>query len=881
MAPRELPKPYEPNPVLRALYERFFANIRVDEAWARGAQDLAREGTLVHVLGTLNIVDFLALDHLSKRFALPPIRFVNDLGLWVLNPAMGRGWWDLIFPRSPAAQLRYTIEREGSAVIFLRRPRGIVDLATGATSRRGMAEGEQLVKTLLEVQRQRDRPILLVPQVFVWTKRAESSDPHPLDLLEPSEWPNMANTVAQFLLNYRHAALTTGEPLNLKEFLANHPGLPEAEIQRRSTYVLLRRLDRARRSITGPAMKPPDRVRLEIVRSPRLRSAIEDLAGERDADRTVLTGQALAMLRELQARPDGTTRKLFEVIFRRIFARSYSGIEYEAPDIERLREASRKGTLILLPSHKSHFDYFFLSYVFNGENLPLPNIAAGDNLNFFPVGELLRRGGAFFIRRSFKGDRLYAAVVDAYIRRLMREGQSIEIFLEGARSRTGKLLPPKFGLLSMIVDAALSVADETETYFVPVSIGYERLAELRAYERELKGLEKKKESTAELLKTPEVLRNRYGSINLQVGQIVSMREVREELGVLEGALTPAKRRAIVTRIGNRVMDEINRVTAVTPGALTALGLMVGPPREAVSHRALYERCDRILDLLRFMGARVTPTTATAAGPFRPEALAEAVQMFLDAELLEFPNAPRPERSAWTRKHRLVASESATYVVPDGKRLALDVTKNMILHFFVERAIVATVLLRAASRPVALGVARDRVQKLSRLFKYEFRFRADAPLDDIFRRTLESMLERGEVSALGDLTSDRTELNVGPGSLGWSGNTWLELHASLLKNFLEGYRATARSLSGLIKGPIAEKEAVKRALGVGNRMLAQGELERREAITKPIAENALSAFVDEGYLRRRDGKLELAESFRTSRAASAIESRMASFLEEPA
>ena len=123
----------------------------------------------------------------------------------------------------------------------------------------------------------------------------------------------------------------------------------------------------------------------------------------------------------------------------------FSAIEVDEAGIERLRELAKEGTLVLLPSHKSHMDYLALAWVLYRHKLQLPLIAAGDNLNFFPVGAIFRRAGAFFIRRSFAGDRLYAAVVDAYVRRLIKDGAPLEFFLEGGRSRTGKLLPPKLG----------------------------------------------------------------------------------------------------------------------------------------------------------------------------------------------------------------------------------------------------------------------------------------------------------------------------------------------------------------------------------------------------------------------------------------------------
>src|SRR5690606_2244275 len=255
------------------------------------------------------------------------------------------------------------------------------------------------------------------------------------------------------------------------------------------------------------------------------------------------------------------------------FNKMYRGIEFNPADLEELRRASKTGTLILLPSHKSHIDYLILSYFFYIKNLPLPLIAAGDNLNFMPVGPVFRRGGAFFIRRSFKGDRLYAAVVDAYIRRLIRDGYPIELFLEGGRSRTGKLLAPKYGLLNMIVDAALAVPQQ-KVHFVPVSIGYERVIEADSYQREVSGGEKKKEDATDLLHAREALRHRYGRINVQMSTPITLDDICAELGISMDMLhRPAKRRAVVTRLGNRVMDEINRVTAVTPGALVAIALL--------------------------------------------------------------------------------------------------------------------------------------------------------------------------------------------------------------------------------------------------------------------------------------------------------------------
>lgn len=866
MSDRELTRTYEPNPVLRAVYRPFFDKIQVDEAWVAAVRDLAARGSVVYVLRNLNFIDFLALDYLTKRYGLPRIRFVNDLRLWILNP-LGKGWLNALFPKpiTPREELEDALSHGGSAALFLKRPPGVFDaVATGRTNVRGRTEGDDLVRTLFGMQARTDRPIFLVPQVFVWSRFPDTRGTEPFDfLLGPREWPSPARTIAQFFYNYRHVELKLGEPLDLKAFLAGANGLSETTRVRRLTYAVLRRLERERRSVIGPAEKAPERVRQEIVRNPRLRAVIDDLVDERNS-RYALEIRAHEMLRELQATPERTTIKGLEVLFDRVFQRIYAGVEWEKSDIDRLRLAARDGTLVLLPSHKSHVDYLILSYVFNQQNLPLPLIAAGDNLNFFPVGGIFRRGGAFFIRRAFRGDRLYAAVVDAYVRRLLRDGYPIELFMEGGRSRTGKLLPPKFGLLSMVIDAALSVS-ERPTLFAPVSIGYEQVIEAKSYERELSGGEKAKEDAAGLLKSRDLLRHRYGRISMQVGQILTLQEISAELGIrVDGPLPPAKRRAIVTRLGNRVMDEINRVTAVTPGSLTALVLLTHRQR-GLSHDELLARAERVLGVLTRMGARTSPALRTENGTLRRDSIREAVQMFADTELVTIH---LPAQGADSHRSDGVAGAGAHYVVAEEKRLSLDTSKNAIIHFFVERALVALALL--SSDDSTTDAVRERVRALSRLFKLEFRFRADQPFEAIFEDTRRSMAEALEIETQGG------RYVPGAGHDGSSGRDWLELYANILASFLEAYRIAARGLIALERGPLGEKELVKKTLALGNEMFLAGEIERREAVSKPTLRNAFQAFAEQGFVLHRDTYL-LAPDYAGPEAVRGIEAQIASYL----
>ena len=563
---------YVPNPALAWIYHRFFEHIEVDQAWAGRVREADARGTVVYVLRNLSFVDFLALDYLTKSLRLPQVRFANDLGLWVLEP-MGRGWLSALRPRrepDDVQRLRKAIDGGHSAALFLKRPPTLLEPPPVARQRggafralptRGKTEGDAFLRAVLEAQRARQSPILLVPQVFVWTRSPDEQKHNAVDaLFGPREWPGKIRTVMQFLANWRHVTLRAGDPVDVQAFIeqetraADGVAPPDDVLVRRLTYALLRRLERERRSVLGPAKKPHDRLRDQVVRSPRLQKVIRDMAGEGAAERRVLGYRALSMLRELEAEVDPNAIRALDALVDQTIARMYSGFDIDDPGLERLREAAKDGTLILLPSHKSHVDYIILSRIFHRANMPVPLVAAGDNLSFFPLGHVLRRAGAFFIRRSFKGDRLYGAVVDAYMRRLLKDGWPLEFFLEGGRSRTGKLLPPKLGLLSIVIDAVLGAEhgpgehSGRKVYFCPISIGYERLVEEKSYVHELSGGDKKKEDVGGLFRAAESALGRYGRLNVQFGELLTIDGVLGELGETTRPLTPARRRALVTRL---------------------------------------------------------------------------------------------------------------------------------------------------------------------------------------------------------------------------------------------------------------------------------------------------------------------------------------------
>jgi len=852
--------PQEPAWLLARAYAPLFEKIRADDAWAETVRAASKRGAVVHVVRNVSILDLLALDHLMSRFGLPRVGFANELGAWLGPP---RFW------RTPAQRLRETLASGESAVLFMKRHPSVIPSAGG--THRGRNEGDDLLRILIETQRQTDHEIMMIPETLVWTQRPERLGFSVVDTLFGSaDFPGELRAAGQLLLNHKNCVLRAGEPSSLRDLLAQPDGGDDAVVARRLTYSLLRKVERERRAVLGPAQKPTDRVREEVLKSPKLQTILRDLAGPGDEPRRVLEEKARAMLRELEATPDAGTLKGLELVGDAVVDHVYTGIDVDHEGIDRVREAACKGTLVLLPSHKSHVDYLLLSFVLRKNGLMTPVIAAGDNLAFFPVGPLFRRAGAFFIRRSFKGDRLYAAVVDAYIRRLLRDGHTLELFLEGGRSRTGKLLPPKLGLLNMVVDSALTLSGRTIS-FVPVSIGYERMMEEGAYARELSGAQKRQEDVAALLKLGDVLREKYGRANIQFGQVLELGAVRAKLGVTGDTISPAKRRGLVTRLAHQVMSEINRVTAVTPGSLVAMALLCHG-RRGLPHIELVDHCARLVRLVRRLGARTTPSlTSGANGELREAAVREAALLYVRGGLVR-QHVPGDTLTGKARKRaQIYTGDDVIYTVPDDQRLLLDLSKNIIIHLFVDRALVSTALLAQRGPPGLRSSLRERVQSLSRLFKLEFMFRADAPFDQIFDDTLSEMIVTGELAAEGETVT------FGPGHDGLDGRGWITFYAALVHNFVESYRIAARTTRVLTKGALPEKDLVARALRVGEQMFLGGEIERSESVSRPTLENALVAFLDQGYLRREDGKLALAESFASEETAMAIEGKVASYL----
>lgn len=377
------------------------------------------------------------------------------------------------------------------------------------------------------------------------------------------------------IFNGRNTWVRVARPVSLRELLAD--GLAPSVTTRKLARVLRTHFRRVRAAMIGPDLSHRRMLIDTILAAPAVRDAIAAQAQRENITPDAAAKQARKFAWEIAADYSHPFVRSMSFLLTGFWNRIYDGVR--AHHLDTAKEAAHGASVIYVPCHRSHIDYLILSYLLYHNGLVPPHIAAGVNLNMPIIGKFLRRGGAFFIRRSFKGNALYSVVFAEYVDALYANGTAIEYFIEGGRSRTGRLLAPKAGMLAMTVRSFLRTPQQPAV-FVPVYIGYEKLIEGRSYLGELAGKSKRNESVFGLLRSLRVLRNKYGQAAVSFGEPIDLRDHMD-------AQTPnwsterTQPRAewlnpTVDSLAQRIQTEINRAAEVNAVNLIALAVLSAP-----------------------------------------------------------------------------------------------------------------------------------------------------------------------------------------------------------------------------------------------------------------------------------------------------------------
>ncbi len=453
----------------------------------------------------------------------------------------------------------------------------------------------------------------LVPVAVYWG-RAPQREKSFFRLLLVEDWAltSRIRKFFQVLFNGRNTLIEFAEPVSLRSLLGEEAAV---EMQgRRAARALRSHYSSQRTARIGPDLSHHRTIVTRVLRTHAVRAAVAQEMKEKKISRRQAMLLAQKNAKEIAANYSHAFVRFMEFALTRLWNRLYDGVVVE--HIETLEKLAKDHEIIYVPCHRSHMDYLLLSYAIFRQGYAIPHIAAGINLNLPVVGRFLRKGGAFFIRRSFRGSALYTVVFTNYLAAIMGRGHSIEYFIEGGRSRTGRLLQPKTGMLSMTIRSFLR-HPQRPVAFLPVYFGYERVVEGSTYIGEMSGKPKEKESIFGLLGTASKLREKFGHVFVNIGEPILLAEILEQFDPQwrqktqdDDARLPWINPAVDVLAG-RIMRNINSAAAVSPINLLAV-VLLATPRQALPEQDLLRQIDLYLSLLRAMpySDRVTITDLT-------------------------------------------------------------------------------------------------------------------------------------------------------------------------------------------------------------------------------------------------------------------------------
>lgn len=658
----------------------------------------------------------------------------------------------------------------------------------------------------------------IMPVSILWG-RAPGKENSIKWLLGEAHAPNWLAKLLIVFISGRHSLVRFIPVLSLQQMAAQFGA--DNETSRKLLRMSRFHFYRQRLAANGPKLVNRSQLFTSLLAAPALKKAIAEEAKAKRISLSQARKNAHKLLLEISADYRSSTLRVGDRVLSWLWHKLYTGIKVHNADV--LRDLAQKGhEIVYVPCHRSHMDYLLLSYVIYQQGLVPPHIAAGINLNFWPAGTIFRRGGAFFIRRSFSGNKLYSAVFREYLTQLFSKGYSIKYYTEGGRSRTGRLLQPKTGMLAMTLQSMLRGIDRPVT-IVPVYLGYEHVMEVNTYISELQGSGKQKESVFGVIKAIRNLRD-YGYGYVNFGQPLTLNDyLNQNVPDWKQAIHPLDVQkpqwlaSVVDDVSQNIMQRVNQAAAINSINLIALSLLA-TEKHTLTRAELQQQLDFYLQLQQQVPYHDQMTLPDADGHALIEhAISiEKVQQHQDqfGELIS------------------LSAESA---------VLMSYYRNNILHLFILPSILANAILH--QREISLPSLLHIVRQLYPLLQQEL-FLHVADISVYCQQVLQHLVQHNIVLQQGEIYSAPAQQS--------NAYFMLNLLADNAEHTLQRYAMVLQLLFS--QEPQSRADLEKQCHQLAHRLLQQHGITAPEYYDKQLFATLINALRDNGYTQNDEQNL---------------------------
>ena len=678
----------------------------------------------------------------------------------------------------------------------------------------------RLLRLIDLLEKHPELDIELVPVTVLWGRSPDKEDSW-FKLLFTDTWatPSRVKQMVNIGLHGRESYLEFHEAQSLRELIqyakTTHPNLSPA------TYIissLNNYMDAQREVVLGPDLSDRRNVVHGLIKAQDVQDAIRRESIRSKISMLEAERRAIGYLNEIVSDYSSSAVRFADMALTRLWTQLYDGVEVH--NFSTVRELAKEYEIIYTPCHRSHIDYLLLSYVIYKRGLMVPYIAAGDNLNMPFVGQLLRGGGAFFIRRTFRGNGLYTTVFKEYLFSILSRNTPLEYFIEGGRSRTGRLLPAKTGMLAMTVHGHLR-GRAKPIVFVPTYIGYERLMEGSTYVGEMQGKPKEAESVLGIVKTLRKIERIFGKVHVNFGEPVFLDDKLKAFGADQIRIEknddpiPNEVSDAVNSAAHTILENINRAVVINPVSLLSLILLATP-----KHTLDEELCIKQLDAYRNLLTALPYDERTQVTPLSGK---EIIAYGLKLKLIK------------RVKHVL----GDIIAIEDNQAVLLTYFRNNIVHAFVLPSLIAALVEHNGS--IKRHDLCNVIRTLYPFLKAELFLKWD---DEGLKAQIAAYADALISAKL--ITEDAEGHLISPAPNSEEHNQLLVLAGPVMQS-LERYYMTLALITQRGSGNISTRQVEELSHLVGQRLSVLYEFNSPEFFDKALFQGFIRVLTQQGYI----------------------------------